>query len=142
MPHLLEFVTNHALLFAAFAGLLVALVWSFVSEWFGPAQVSGAEATLLINREDAVVLDVRGAAEFDAGHITGAVNAPFTALQGQASDLARYRERKVVICCAQGMQARSAAALLKQAGFAQLFLLRGGIAQWRADNLPLTSGRR
>lgn len=143
MQQYLEFVSNHPVLFAALAGILVALAWSFLGELGAAAKaVTGAEATQLINREQAVIVDLREPGEFEQGHIVEALNLPFTRFNDRISELARYKDQPLVVVCAHGLQSRSAAGLLKKAGFSKLYSLRGGIAQWRADNLPLARGKR
>lgn len=143
MEQYLEFVTNHPVLIAALVGILAALLWSTLSEMGGAgAPVSGLEATRLMNTESAVIVDVREAAEFERGHIVEAVNLPFTRFNDRKDELDRYKDRPIVLVCAHGMQSRTAARELKKAGFTRLHSLRGGISQWRTDNLPLTRGRK
>lgn len=143
MSQFVEFMSNHPVLFAAFAGILVALVWSFAGEIGGAVKaVSGAEATRLINQEQALIVDVRDAGEFEQGHILDARNLPLTRFNERMSELDRHKDQPVLLVCAHGVQSRSAGGLLKKAGFTRLYTLRGGLGQWRADNLPLTRGRR
>jgi rhodanese-related sulfurtransferase len=83
--------------------------------------VSAAQATLLINREDAVVLDVRDPGEYGAGHILGAKNVP----------LAR------IVYCETGNRSAKAAAALKAKGYERVLNLSGGIGAWLQAGLPV-----
>ncbi|MEI4867127.1 rhodanese-like domain-containing protein, partial [Klebsiella pneumoniae] len=70
IDQLFEFVQNHPLLVGAF--LLVLTAWiAYEVRNSSSGGVTSGEATLLINREDAVVLDLREAGDFKAGHIAG-----------------------------------------------------------------------
>lgn len=143
MSQLLEFISNHMLLVAALAGILVALVWSFAVELSGTVKaVSSAEATRLINQEQAIILDVREAGEFQQGHILDARNLPLTRFNERLGELDRHKDQPLLLVCAHGAQSHSAGGRLKKAGFTRLYTLRGGLTQWRADNLPLNRGGR
>ncbi|ROR34216.1 rhodanese-like domain-containing protein [Inmirania thermothiophila] len=138
MERLIEFATRHWLLVAAFVVTGGALVWSFVA----PAlrryrEVGPLEATTLINREDAVVLDVREPHEFREGHIAGAVSVPLARLRERLDELARYRGRPLVVVCRSGSRAPSACALLARSGFGPVYHLAGGMLAWERANLPV-----
>ncbi len=98
--------------------------------------IAPQQLTDLVNRDDAVVVDIRAAADFAKGHIVGAVNVPMSKLTQSTTDLERYKERPVVIVCASGVTALNACKLLQKAGFAKLFRLNNGMQAWTADNLP------
>ena len=66
-------------------------------------------------KEDAMIIDVRSPAEFNGGHVKGAVNIPLQAIQ---SSFNKIPKNKVIItCCASGMRSGSAKSLLKSAGY-------------------------
>ncbi len=135
----IEFVLNHPFLFGALAVILymlgVNLIHGLVS---GVKRISPAEVTRLINREEAVVVDIRGKADFKKGHIVGALNVPLTELPGRTEELKAYAGRPMVICCADGFGAPDAVKPLRGAGFENLYQLLGGIGEWRTANFPLT----
>jgi len=134
-----EFVTNHWLLFAALVVITVMLVSNLTSS-IGAAgrQLNPSQAVRLINREGAVVLDVREAKEFGAGHIVSAINVPESKLTERLKEIDHYRDQPVLLCCGTGMVAGRAGGALKKHGFSKLFALKGGIAAWQQENLPLT----
>jgi rhodanese-related sulfurtransferase len=114
------------------------LIWPF----FGRAmhtgkQVSPLETVQLINRRDAVVLDVREVAEYAAGHITNARNVPEGQLADRIKELERYKSRPIVLSCGTGARSARAGAILQKAGFAEVVTLRGGIAAWKQASMPL-----
>ncbi len=95
------------------------------------------EATLLINRENALVLDVRDAAEFAAGHITNARNIPLADLESRVGELAKFKNKPVVLVCQSGSRSNKAIATLAKAGFEKAQNLGGGLAGWQKDGHPL-----
>jgi len=140
MDRLLEYVNNHPWLVAATA--LMALV-VIVSEWRTRTQsfaaVSPNEAVRLMN-QGAALVDVRPTAQFKEGHIAGARNVPGPEIADGAKSLEKWREKVVITCCDNGMTAGSAARQLGRLGFKQVVNLRGGLAAWRAENLPVVKG--
>lgn len=101
--------------------------------------ISTAEATLKINREDALVVDVREANEWATGHIANARHIVLGQLEKRLHEIEKFKERPVIVCCASGMRSAGACKQLKKAGFNQVFNLNGGIAAWGEANLPLTT---
>jgi rhodanese-related sulfurtransferase len=136
MDQLTEFVNNHWVLSGAWLGLFTLLIVSFLKT---SSKVVGTQTvTTLVNREDAVVIDIRAIADFNKGHILSSVNIPFGKLKDSAKDLEKYQDRPIILVDANGMQSASAAQLLKKMGISQLYRLQGGLLSWTNDNLPLT----
>ena len=106
----------------------------------GAKDVSPAEAVLLINRENAIVLDVREEGEFAAGHIPEAKNIPLAQLAERANELRKFQQKPVVVTGQGDMRAANACGQLKQAGFTNLYNLRGGIHAWNEAKLPVAKG--
>jgi rhodanese-related sulfurtransferase len=106
----------------------------------GVANVTPAEAVLLINRENAVVLDVRDESEFAAGHIADAKNIPLAKLAERANELRKYQQKPVIVHCQSGVRSGNACSQLKQAGFTRLYSLKGGLNAWSEAKLPVTKG--
>jgi rhodanese-related sulfurtransferase len=138
MEQLLEFAGNHALLVGLFVGLLVLLVGTEVARQLRKyREVTPTQATQLINREDAVVLDVRSANEFQEGHIGGARNIPADALEQHKKQLDKLKDKPVIVCCIAGPRSTKVAGWLTANGFERVYLLSGGIRAWQSENLPL-----
>ena len=84
------------------------------------------------------VIDVRRPAEWTSGHIAEAVHVPLNALAERAGELAR--DAPVAVLCAGGFRSSIASSVLERQGFTRVTNVVGGIAAWRAANLPVTSG--
>ena len=135
MDRLIEFVSQHFYLVAAWAVSLALLLWH-ESRKAGKA-VSPAEATRLINKEDALVLDIRPKKEWETGHITGAKHIPLADLDRRMSEIDNKKDKHVVVVCNLGQTAGTATKKLHAAGFAHAVRLSGGITEWRNQNMPV-----
>ena len=135
MDQVIEFIGNHPFLVGSFVLLLTIFVRNETRR--GGHSVSAQQLVNMVNRENAVVLDVRDKKEFDQGHIVNAVNIPFATLSGRIDELKKYREQPVVVACKQGQNSGSAGTLLRKAGFDNISRLTGGIVEWRNQNLPV-----
>lgn len=139
MEHFPEFVANHLFLFSLLVAILALLAWSFLgSSTGGIPQVGPAEATRLVNRENARLLDVRPADDFHQGHIINALNIPAGESKTGSKTLDKYKQKPVIICCNTGMESVRVARTLKKDGFENLYILKGGLQAWRNANLPVT----
>ena len=114
------------------------LIWPMVSGG-GVANLTPAQATLLMNREDALVLDVRETGEWSSGHITGARHITLGQLDKRLSELDKFKDKPIIVVCASGNRSSSACGQLKKHGFGKVFSLGGGVSSWRDANLPLTT---
>lgn len=103
------------------------------------SRVSTSEATLLINREDAQVLDVREGSEFATGHLHGALNIPSSKIEDRAAEIEKLRGKPIIVCCETGIRAGKVVGGLQKKGFEKVFALEGGISAWAKENLPLTT---
>lgn len=81
------------------------------------------------------VIDVRSAAEWEAGHIAGAVHIPLGELPRKAGTVPR--ERPVIVHCQGGARSAIAASLLQADGVPDVLNLAGGFNEWRAAGLPV-----
>jgi len=138
---MMDFVSKNAWLIAlvVFSGGM--LLWPMLRRMmFGIGQVSPTEAVLLINREHALVLDVREDAEFAAGHIPEARHIPQGQLASRLPELEKWKEKPIVINCQSGGRSSGACAVLRRSGFTRVFNLSGGIAAWQSAKLPVSKG--
>lgn len=137
---LIEFLGNHWHLFVALAVILALLVHNLVMG--GKGTVDPVGATDLINRREAVVVDVRPTADFAQGHIINAINIPMNGLKNQVGSLHKHKDKPIVVNCRSGSQSAAACQQLRKEGFAEVYNLRGGILAWQSSDLPLTRKRR
>ncbi len=137
-----EFLGNHLYLTLGFIGVLVALVVTEAQRFTrGYTALTPAGLTQLINRENALLVDVSSAQDFEKGHIPGAKQVAMSQFDPEGKDLAKARELPVALVCKTGQTSAQAAQRLKKAGFAKVFWLEGGIAAWREAQMPLAKGR-
>ena len=137
MSRFVEFVRNNLLLFAVALVSGGMLLWPFVRRTTGGPWLSTTQATHLINREEALVVDVREPNEFAGGHVLGAKNLPLARLDSPGADLAKRKDRPVIVYCDGGERGTKAAAALKRQGFTRVVNLSGGISAWQQAGLPV-----
>jgi rhodanese-related sulfurtransferase len=140
VSQLIEFVGNHWYLFVALVAISGLLIHNLLVGERG--SVDPLKATELINHREAVVIDVRPAADFAKGHIINAVNVPFNGFNNQMGALAKYKGKPIVVNCRSGGQSMAACGQLRKAGFDEVHNLKGGILAWQEANLPLTRKKR
>jgi rhodanese-related sulfurtransferase len=132
----MDFIKNNLLMFAVAFASGAMLLWPLVRRGMGGASVGTAQATQLINREDALVLDVRDSGEYGAGHILGAKNLPLARIDS-AGDVAKRKDASVIVYCDTGDRAGKAVAALKKQGYTKVVSLSGGLPAWQQAGLPV-----
>ncbi|MDU0356259.1 rhodanese-like domain-containing protein [Paraglaciecola aquimarina] len=139
MDQMVEFVTNHYILSGIFVALVVAIIYTTVaSQLSSLKELSTHEATLLINKEDAYILDVRPAADFKKGHILGAQQIKAELItKADFSSLEKLKSKPIIVVCAMGMTAKRTASQMVKAGFENVSVLKGGMNAWQAASLPI-----
>ena len=103
----------------------------------GVPNLSPADAVTLINRSNAIVLDVRDDSEFAGGHIAEAVHIPLTSLNDRLAELKKYKNKPILVNCQRGMRSAKACTILHKAEFTQVHNLDGGLLAWVAAKLPV-----
>ncbi|PCJ22358.1 MAG: sulfurtransferase [SAR86 cluster bacterium] len=135
MAQFIEFVGNHLVLASMWLITVGAII--FYLQRTGSKGVGPQGVVKLINRSDAIVVDVRDKKEFEAGHIVDSINIPFLKLDQRITELKKLKDKPVVVVCKMGQQSGDAAKKLQEAGHVEVFKLAGGIAEWRSQSLPL-----
>jgi rhodanese-related sulfurtransferase len=133
----MEFVQQNMMWVIAAAVSGVMLINALIRG--GGKGISVAEATLLINREDALVLDVRETSEWSVGHIPNARHIALGQLSKHVSELEKFKDKPVIVCCASGNRSSNACGTLQRAGFERVFNLNGGVGAWTGAGLPVTA---
>jgi rhodanese-related sulfurtransferase len=134
----LDFISNNIwlVLIALVSGGF--LVWPWIAKRMSGAKEIGAmDAVQLINRKDAVVIDVREPNEFATAHIGNAKNIPLAQIEKRAAELQKLKNKPVLLACATGSRSHAAFALLKKLGFADVYVLSGGLGAWQQASLPV-----
>ena len=112
------------------------LVWPLLRKSGGGPRVSATDAVQLINRHDAVIVDIREPNEYAASHIINSRNVPLKELDSRVKELARFKEKPVIVTCDTGNRSRGGVAALKKLGFTQVYNLTGGLGAWQQAGLP------
>jgi len=135
MDRLFEFVAKHWELSSLFFALLAALM--FLEKKRSGSSVSSQQATLLLNRDEAIMVDVRDKKEFSEGRITGSIHIPYASLKERCVELEKYKNKRIIIVDKMGQHSGVAGKTLRAAGFENICRLTGGIAEWKNANMPL-----
>jgi rhodanese-related sulfurtransferase len=142
LERLPEFLGNHPVLGSLFVALLLALIFSEIARRFrGFMEVSPAQLTQLINRQDATIIDISPHADFERGHIVNSKNVLPSQFDPQSKLLKDLKDKPVAVVCRSGITSEGACKKLVKAGFSKVFMLKGGIAAWTGEQLPVTSGK-
>ncbi|MFZ0552382.1 MAG: rhodanese-like domain-containing protein [Steroidobacteraceae bacterium] len=142
MDRLVQYIQLNYWLAAATAVVLVlVLVYELRARVESLAAISPQDAIRLMNR-GAVVIDLRPAEQYAAGHLSGARRLDGEQILKAGDTLKKYKQKPLIIYDESGSLGTSAARQLKAQGFEQAFNLRGGLSAWRADNLPLEKGSK
>jgi rhodanese-related sulfurtransferase len=135
MDRLFEFVINHYVLASLFVAFLVAIL--VLESRRGGAKISAQGAVSLINRDEAIVVDIRDRKEFGEGRITGSVNIPLNSLKSRAAELKKHKDKQIIVADKMGQHSAMAVKQLNAEGYANVVRLNGGVSDWKASNLPL-----
>ncbi|TAL97121.1 MAG: rhodanese-like domain-containing protein [Paraburkholderia sp.] len=103
----------------------------------GRGGLSAAEATQLINRRNAVVIDLRSTEDFAKGHLPSARHIEFAALQAKAGQLVKNKSNPVLLVCQTGQQSNKAVRVVQDAGYAEVHVLQGGLNAWQQAGMPV-----
>lgn len=134
-----EIFTNNIVLFAALGVILALILRMEIKRAIrGFKSITPAEAVQLINKEDAVLLDVRESNELAQGSIRGAKHLELSVLKQRVDELQTYIEQPIIAYCKAGNRSNEACEILKKNNFSNVMSLKGGIEGWKTANLPVT----
>lgn len=137
----LQFIASNWLLILVMIVSGAMLLWPTLQRHWSPIREIGAmEATQLINRRDALMLDLREPKEYEGGRVPNAVHVPQSQLASRGHELKRLTARPVIAYCDRGQRSRVAATALTKLGFAEVYTLRGGLRAWSEAGLPVEKG--
>jgi len=140
MEQALEFAGNNLLLVGGFFAVLGLLIWTeAVRKLQGLTELTPAESVSWINDPNAVVIDISPIVDFNKGHIVNARNLQPSRLASPDAEILKLKEHKLLVVCKTGQTAISAANNLRKMGAANVAVLKGGMAQWRGDQFPVTT---
>ena len=139
MEEYISFASKHYLLFIALGAIIALIVITEFRRFTqGYKELTPAEAVLLINKEDALVLDIREANDRKQGSIVGAKHIALSALPDEVNSLSKDKEKPILVFCKMGNVSSKACKLLLKNNYTNVFGLKGGITSWISDQLPIT----
>ena len=133
----MKFVIDNIFLIAVALVSGAMLVWPLLRRGAGGHSVNTLEATQLINRQDALVLDVREQAEYAQAHILNSRGLPLSQIEARIGDIEKFKDKPVIVYCATGNRSSTAAAVMRKRGFSNVVNLSGGFAAWQQAGLPV-----
>lgn len=139
MEQYIEFIGNNPLLSGIWLVLFFAITYHFFQAKLSAfKRVNNSQLTQLVNKEDAIVVDVRAKDDYKKGHIAGAKHLLLTQIeQGEIGTLEKQKDTPIILVCTAGLSAAKGANKLVKEGFTQVHLLEGGMNSWTGANLPL-----
>ncbi len=135
MAQFVEFIGNNLALASMWLITMAAII--LYHQRTGSKGVGPQQAVMLINRSDAIVVDVREKKEFDSGHIVDAINMPLAKLDQRLTELKKHQKKPVIVVCKLGQHSAEAAKKIQEAGHEEVFKLSGGVTEWKAQSMPL-----
>jgi rhodanese-related sulfurtransferase len=133
-----EFLSQNLMLVALFVVSGIMVSWPSIAKLIGGSREIGTlEATRLMNSGNALVLDIRDNAEFNGGRIPKSKNIPLSEIDKRVEEISRFKDKPVIVTCKSNTRAGSAAKLLKQKGFIDVYQLAGGFGAWQQASLPV-----
>ena len=139
MEKLILFIGEQYILIAATLTCVLMLIYHEsrrAGKTLTPQQVAN-----LMNREQAVLIDLRDAADYKAGHVVDAMNVPNNQFKDKIASLSKYKEKPVVLTCKMGQHSSSAGKQLASNGFTQIYRMSGGMMEWTSQQFPVVKGK-
>ena len=132
-----QFIVQNALLIVIAVIAAVSLAMPLINtRRFGP-MVSSEQAVSLINKQNALVVDVRAQKDFKRVRIANSVNIPANEIQNRLGELSK--DRTIIVVDNSGNMSAAASKLLRGVGFTKVYVLDSGLVGWMRDKLPLES---
>ncbi|MDR0578588.1 MAG: rhodanese-like domain-containing protein [Candidatus Accumulibacter sp.] len=138
----MEFIQQNIYLILLALGSGGALAFLSLQGSAARGGLTPTQATLLINRENARIIDVRAADEYADGHLPEARNVPVEQIGALAEELEKLRDTQLILVCRNGTRSAGVRKQLEKMGFARVGSLAGGIVGWRAAGLPVRKGAK
>lgn len=96
-----------------------------------------AQVRALVDKNEAVIIDVRGSVPYELGHIAGAVWLPLGLIKQRAGELPEEKLIVAYCTCKAEETSLEAAMLLSSLGFDRVAVLQGGYPAWKEGGFPI-----
>lgn len=138
---IIPFIKNHLFLSLGWIALFGLIIYTTIKSKLSKViLIDNTQAIQMINKEDAVVVDLRSADRFKKGHVTGALNIlPVDINNGSIKSIEKFKQSPVILMDENGISTNAIGENLYKQGFMQVFILKDGILGWDGDNLPLVN---
>lgn len=138
---IIPFIKNHLFLSLGWIALFGLIIYTTIKSKLSKViLIDNTQAIQMINKEDAIVVDLRSADRFKKGHVTGALNIlPVDINNGSIKSIEKFKQSPVILMDENGISTNTVGENLYKQGFMQVFILKDGILGWDGDNLPLVN---
>lgn len=139
MQEITQFIGNHPILSLVWVVLLSAIIFTTVQIRFSKVcEIASYEVIKLINKEYAMIVDLRNQDDYCKGHIANSLNLTAADIKfGNVGELEKAKNKPIIVVCTYGTISRGPAKNLIKAGFERVYVLKEGISGWKGENLPL-----
>ena len=139
MEQILAFAAEHYLMSILWVVLLIAIIVTTLQSATSKVKsLTPQQATLLVDRNNGVFVDIRSIDEHRKGHVQNSIHLPAERIRkNDTAALDKYKSAPIVVVCATGMTAKAAANQLNKAGYENVAVLQGGISAWQGASFPL-----
>ncbi|MFT6986514.1 MAG: rhodanese-related sulfurtransferase [Psychromonas sp.] len=140
MQEYINFISNHLMLSIGWVAVAAVLLHSLIKDKLtGVTSVTAQQATIMVNKQDAIIVDLRSSDEYQKGHIVNAKNITLSQIEkGNFAEIENHKETPIILVCESGARSSGAATKLVKAGFTQVNNLSSGMGGWASANLPTT----
>jgi len=140
MQEYINFFSDHAMLSIGWVAIAGLLLHSLIKDKLtGVTSITAQQATIMINKQDAIIVDLRSSDEYKRGHIVNAKNITLSQIEkGNFAEIENHKQTPIILVCESGARSASAATKLVKAGFSQVNNLASGMSGWASANLPTT----
>ncbi|MDO8313127.1 MAG: rhodanese-like domain-containing protein [Sideroxyarcus sp.] len=90
-----------------------------------------------MQKEGALLLDVREQDEYAAVHAPGSTLIPLGELSSRLAEIQKYKNKPIAVVCRSGRRSAQGVELLRKAGFTQAVNVEGGMSAWESAGLPV-----
>ncbi|OCG14627.1 rhodanese-like domain-containing protein [Gilliamella sp. wkB292] len=136
---IIPFVKNHLLLSLGWVVLFIAIIVLTIKSKLSKVKIiNNAQAINMINKQNAVIVDIRSADSFKKGHVTESHNVlPIDIKNASAKTIDKFKEDLIILIDENGLSSTNIGEILVKQGFLHVYALKDGIAGWNGENLPL-----
>jgi len=135
MQDFFQFVSHQWALIGAFIGCATMLI-AYESRRAGKI-ITPQQLANMVNRDNAVVVDLRDPADFRKGHVVNAINIPYSGASKRLNELESHKDQPLILVCKMGQHSGDIGKQLNALGFTQVYRLAGGILDWQGAQMPL-----